>query len=296
MARSNYPSVVRLPDQPKPYPDILTFLTIRFPKIPIEVWRKRIRAGNVLDELNRPITLDFRYQAGAKLFYFREVEHEPEIPFRATIIFEDAQLLVACKPHFLPVTPGGRFVSECLLNRLKDATKNPDLTPLHRLDRDTAGLVMFSKRPEARAPYFGLFVSGEIHKRYEAACHVTEQPEQMRWDLNNKIVDAKPWFLSKIVTGKPNAHSKIELLKRKGDTGLFELEPVTGKKHQLRLHLNLLGFPIINDRFYPVLQPEAPDDFSKPLQLLAKHLEFVDPLTGEARAFTSNRQLSSIKD
>lgn len=288
--------MVRLPDQPKPHPDILTFLTTRFPKIEREVWRKRIESDKVLDELNRPINLDFRYQPGAKLLYFREVENEPNIPFEASVIFENAEILVACKPHFLPVTPGGRFVSECLLNRLKDASQNPDLTPLHRLDRDTAGLVMFSKRPETRAPYFDLFVTGRIHKRYEAACHVAEPPEQTRWDLNNRIVDAEPWFLSKIVTGKPNAHSNIDLLKLEGDVGLFELEPVTGKKHQLRLHLNLLGFPIIHDRFYPVLQPEAPDDFSKPLQLLAKHLEFVDPLNGEARAFTTGRRLSSLDD
>ena len=244
--------------------------------------------------MDKPISLDYDYRPGAKLHYFREVKDEPRIPFEADILFEDADLLVADKPHFLPVTPGGRFVSECLLNRLKDATGNADLTPLHRLDRDTAGLVLFSKRPETRAPYSELFAVGKLHKRYEACCHVPKTPEQKQWELKNRIVDAEPWFLSKVVAGKPNAHSKIELLHVAGDRGLFRLEPVTGKKHQLRVHLNLLGFPIIHDRFYPELQPEAPDNFSKPLQLLAKQLEFVDPLNGEARAFSSNRELTKL--
>ena len=314
MPRSKYPSLLRLPDCKLPYPSLLEFLSERFPNIPTEVWQDRISSGKVLDASKDPIDLNFPYQPGAKLYYFREIEAEPPIPFGAEILFQDDDLLVADKPHFLPVTPGGKFVNECLLNRLKDETGNPELTPLHRLDRHTAGVLLLSKRRETREAYFGLFRHGRVSKRYEAWCHVPDElPNERRWDVRNRIEDAEPWFLSRVVPGKPNAHSKIELLDiREGRPskleqpqnnlessilnlesayGHFGLEPVTGKKHQLRLHLSNLGFPIVNDRFYPELLPEGPDDFTKPLQLLAKSIAFTDPLSAEPRCFETRRKL-----
>ena len=292
MARSNYPSLLRLPDRERPYPNLLEFLSGRFPNIPTEAWKNRILSGNVLDASKNPVDLNFPYQPGAKLYYFREVEAEPHIPFEADILFQDNHLLVADKPHFLPVTPGGKFVNECLLNRLKDMTGNPELTPLHRLDRHTAGVLLLSKRRETREAYFGLFRHRQVSKRYEAWCYLPVLlPNERRWNVQNRIEDAEPWFLSQVVPGKPNAHSKIELLETKGELGRFGLEPVTGKKHQLRLHLSNLGFPIVNDRFYPELLPEGPDDFTKPLQLLAKSIAFTDPLSAEPRCFETRRKL-----
>lgn len=277
----------------RPYPTVLEFLSMRFPNIERAVWRARIEAGKVLLENRHPITLDTPYQPQAKLLYFREVDNETRIPFEAAVLFENDDLLVADKPHFLPVTPAGRFVNECLLYRLKTRTANAALAPLHRIDRGTAGLVLFSKRAATRTLYADLFKHGTIHKEYEAWCHCDTVPEQRHWHIENRLVDGEPWFTSQVVAGRVNARSDIYLQEVRAHKARFLLTPITGKKHQLRVHLSGLGFPIINDTFYPTLLPETADDFSKPLQLLAKRLEFRDPLSNEVLQFTSRQDLEA---
>ena len=165
MGISEYPSSVVLPPAKPPYPSILAFLIQRFPDIPAHTWAARVDAGKVLDAHNRPITPQTRYTPLEKIFYFREVGDEPVIPFAERILFHNDDLLVACKPHFLPVIPGGRYVNECLLHRLRVTTGNPDLVPIHRIDRETAGIVLFSVNPQTRAHYQGLFARGEVEKR-----------------------------------------------------------------------------------------------------------------------------------
>src|SRR6185369_3110786 len=153
MGISKYPSKIVMPNTEKPYTSILDFLSRRFPAISRETWEKRISEGKVLDEKAQRITLDTEYAPLRRIFYFREVSNEPIIPFAEKILFVDDEILVACKPHFLPVTPGGRYVDECLLNRLRTGTGIEDLAPLHRIDRETAGLVLFSVNKKNRGIY-----------------------------------------------------------------------------------------------------------------------------------------------
>ena len=285
------PSYVALPDSAQPYPTILDFLDARFPKQGREVWQARLEQGKITDDYGNIIDLNSSYQPTLRLRYFREVEEEPEIPFQETILFQNGRILVVDKPHFLPVTPAGPYVNQCLLYRLRAATGIQELVPVHRIDRETAGLVMFSIEKSTRGVYHDLFALGRARKRYEAIATLPEPLEQGKWLVKNRIEQGNPWFRVKNAEGPVNAISKITLLQRKGKLGHFRLEPLTGKQHQLRLHLSLLGSQILHDRYYPELLPKQPDDFTKPLQLLAKELRFLDPISKETMRFRSLRTL-----
>jgi tRNA pseudouridine32 synthase/23S rRNA pseudouridine746 synthase len=280
-----------MPTAEKPYPSILAFLCARFPAIAQETWELRIAAGNVLDENRRQITLNSRYAPQQRLFYFREVAAEPHIPFQENILFHDDEILVACKPHFLPVTPGGRYVDECLLNRLRRSTGVEDLVPLHRIDRETAGIVLFSVNKKSRGLYGTLFMNGLVEKTYQALsiCLPGQQPAS--WQVESRIEHGTPWFRMTTTSGAANASSSINLVEVKGERARFTLSPHTGKTHQLRLHMSGLGFGILHDRYYPVLEDEREDNFTTPLQLIAQRLHFTDPLTGRKREFESERRL-----
>jgi tRNA pseudouridine32 synthase/23S rRNA pseudouridine746 synthase len=291
MAISATPSKVTMPASQRPYPSILEFLAGRFPQIGCGCWQQRINAGKVLDADHSPITLETEYLPHQPLYYFREVEQERLIPFSETIIFQNDHLLVACKPHFLPVIPGGGYVNECLLNRLRTKTGNKDLVPLHRIDRETAGIVMFSVTPATRGLYARLFAKGQIAKSYQALAECSDTPDKTGWIVENRIVKGEPWFRMRTVPGVPNARSDIRLLEQNGTIARFDLFPVTGKTHQLRIHMSSLGFRILHDRYYPDLQPEQADDFGKPLGLIAKSVRFRDPVSGEDLEFCSEREL-----
>lgn len=291
MGISRYPATVTMPRAEPPFPSILGFLCQRFPHVDPACWRRRIAEGKVLGEDGCPITHDSPYQPQKRIHYFREVEKEPAIPFTEKILFHNDQILVSCKPHFLPVTPGGRYVDECLLHRLRTSTGNDDLVPLHRIDRETAGIVLFSVNKETRARYSDLFLSGNIQKTYHALAPVTGNPGPNAWLVQDRIVPGEPWFRMKTAPGAANARSRIELLQVEGGLARFRLSPETGKTHQLRVHMSGLGFGILNDRYYPVLQDEAADDFASPLQLLAKRVAFRDPVTGKLMEFESEREL-----
>ena len=291
MGIANTPSVVTLPEAEKPYPSILAFLAGAFPGISRDTWARRIREGKVLDDNGNPIVTQTPYLPSKRLFYFREVETEPVIPFPETILFQNDEILVADKPHFLPVIPGGRFVNECLLNRLRARTGIADLVPLHRIDRETAGIVIFSVNKKTRGLYHGLFLHGKITKTYHAMAEVTQPPQENSWIVQNRIVRGEPRFRMKTVSGAINSESHIQLLKVDGGRGHFRLSPVTGKTHQLRLHMSGLGFGVINDRLYPNLLPQQNDEYGQPLQLLAKQITFQDPITGMTAEFNSERGL-----
>jgi tRNA pseudouridine32 synthase/23S rRNA pseudouridine746 synthase len=280
-----------MPDIKRPYPTLLEFLIGRFPKIPEQTWVDRITSKKVLTEEGQPVTLDTPYMPNKRLFYFREVEEEPEVPFVEQILFENDHLMVACKPHFLPVTPGGPYVHETLINRLKEKTGNPFLSPINRIDRGTAGLVLISVKKETRGVYQQMFMEGQVQKTYEAVTDFSNNSGQTEWMVENRIERGEPWFRMKTCEGEVNARSRIRLIEVKGTQARFQLCPITGKKHQLRIHLSGLGFPIVNDRYYPTLLPEMPDDFNLPLQLLSRKIEFKDPLTGQKMSFKSLRNL-----
>ncbi len=285
-------SVVYLPDTGRPYPSLLTFLAERFPKIPAKTWEQRLAAGKVLSDLGQPVSTDTAYMPNRRLFYFREVDEEPVIPFQEQVIFSSDHLLVVCKPHFLPVTPSGPYVRETLINRLKESTGNPYLSPINRIDRETAGLVLLSANPASRGSYQQLFMSGEVRKTYEAVSDIAHPPRHTEWLIENRIETGEPWFRMRSGDGPVNARTRLRLVETCGSRARFRLFPLTGKKHQLRLHLSSLGFPIVNDRCYPALLRKTPDDFTRPLQLLSRHIAFRDPLTGEEMAFESPRCLT----
>jgi len=290
IAISSHPSIVTLPQCAKPYPTILEFLANRFPRISREIWAQRLAAGKILDGAGSPLTLVSRYLPHAQLRYFREVASEPPIPFVERILYQDDDILVADKPHFLPVIPAGRYVEECLLSRLRRSTGLPDLVPLHRIDRETAGIVLFSVNKKSRGRYARLWLQGKIEKTYQAlsAC---VPPKESAWLVENRIEQGEPFFRMQTVPGKVNARSVIQLLEYKDGVARFQLQPLTGKTHQLRLHLSGLGCGILNDRFYPELQAERADNFATPLQLLAQMVRFRDPLSGVIREFVSGREL-----
>ena len=280
-----------MPKAVKPYPSILVFLSGKFSAISQGVWETRISEGKVLDENRRQITLDTKYRPLSRLFYFREVTAEPFIPFAEKILFMDDEILVACKPHFLPVTPGGRYVDECLLNRLRARTGVEDLAPLHRIDRETSGIVLFSVNKGSRGLYGRLFMNGLVEKTYQALSVCLPNQKTTSWDVENRIERGDPWFRMVTAPGIVNAKSAINLMEVKGEVALFTLHPLTGKTHQLRIHMSGLGFGILNDRYYPELQDESPDNFDTPLQLVARSVRFLDPLSGKQREFISERRL-----
>lgn len=291
MGISPYPASVLLPKVPQPYPSILEFLCRKFPQVDAGCWARRIAQEKVLNADGTPISAATPYQPETRILYFREVEQEEVIPFQEKVLYRDDEILVCCKPHFLPVTPGGRFVEQSLLYRLRKTTGLHDLVPLHRIDRETAGLVLFSVNPKTRTCYSEMFKVGAIQKTYHALAACPEPREPCEWLVENRVVSGEPWFRMQTVPGVVNARSRVELLEVRGGLARFRLTPFTGKTHQLRVHLSGLGFPILNDKLYPTLQEKRDDDFGRPLQLLAKSLRFTDPVSGKTLEFESDRQL-----
>jgi tRNA pseudouridine32 synthase/23S rRNA pseudouridine746 synthase len=272
---------------------VLDFLAERMPGISREAWADRLAQGLVLLENGSPALPDASCHAGQRLYYYRHLADEPVLPSQAHILFEDEHLLVADKPHFMPVTPSGRYVQQSLLVQLKRQTGCADLVPLHRIDRETAGLVLLGKRLQDRDAYHALFRDKDIHKTYHAVA-AAPLGRELPSIYTSRLVPGEPFFRTMEVPGTPNSETRIRILKTEGGRALYQLEPVTGRRHQLRVHMNALGLPIEGDLFYPTVLrgPDAPEDFSQPLQLLAQSVKFTDPHTGQARVFESQLQLT----
>lgn len=267
------------------------FLSARFPHVDSEIWKERMGRGEVVDSKGSKLGPDSPYYSGICIFYYRELIKETPIPFEENIIYQDDHILVADKPHFLPVIPSGRFLHETLLVRLKKRTGLKYLTPIHRIDRETAGIVMFSHEPLTRGKYQALFQRKEIKKSYEAVGKEGLSILSFPLIYKSRMMPGTPFFRMEEVNGVPNTETHIDLIENRGSVGLYQLQPITGKKHQLRVHLAALGIPIVNDTFYPNLQPCKADDVSHPLKLLAKSLSFKDPITGQEHYFESHRCL-----
>lgn len=289
------PSCVALPRmRHSPWPTVLDHLAERLSAVSRQEWAERMRAGAVLDDNGQPLSPETPYLHGARVYYWRTLPHEPQIPFEARVLFEDELLVVADKPHFLPVTPGGRYVRETLLVRLKHQLGCADLSPLHRIDRETSGLVVLAKRAQDRNAYQSLFRQRRIHKRYLA---VAAAAQDMAWPVlrSSRIVeDEAQFFRMREVPGEPNSQTRITLLHTQGARALYALEPITGKRHQLRVHMQALGLPLEGDQFYPTVRrgPNDAEDFAQPLQLLAQQLAFTDPVSGQDRQFCSSLRLN----
>lgn len=283
-------STLQLP--PGPWTTLLDGLCARFPQIERAQWLERLARGRVLDSARQPLAADAPYRVGATIHYFREVTEEPRIPFEETILHVDEHLVVADKPHFLPVAPAGVHVRETLLTRLVGRLGNQNLAPLHRIDRGTAGLVLFSANKDSRGAYQALFRERRIEKRYEA---VAPGLPGLKFPLvrESRIVKSEPFFRMREEQGEANSRTRIEVLNSDGEWWRYALFPISGRKHQLRVHMAGLGAPIRHDPYYPDLADQAPDDYRRPLQLLARGLSFMDPVSGVQRTFESLRSLEN---
>ncbi|MYN30424.1 pseudouridine synthase [Duganella levis] len=283
------PSYLYLPEGD--WPDLIRFLVERFPDVSEAAWRERMARGDVVDGDGQLLQPTSRFKRGLRIFYYRELD-EPEtpIPFQEEILHIDEHLVVVDKPHFLPVIPSGRFLHETLLVRLRKTLGEEDLVPIHRLDRETAGVVIFSRNAESRGVYQSMFQKRVIDKEYEALAPRLHDV-QFPFTYRSRMVEGDKFFVMKETEGEPNSETLIDVIEHRGELTLYRLHPHTGRQHQLRVHLSSLGIPIVNDAFYPVALPCKQDDVSQPLQLLARAISFIDPLSGDWREFRSKRSL-----
>lgn len=278
-----------------PWRTLLEFLHERYPHLDRNVLKSRLKRGDIVDQYGRSQLVTAPYQAHQWLWYYRDVPDEVRVPFDLKILYADEGLVVADKPHFLASTPGGRYLQETALTRLRRLLDKADLTPVHRLDRDTAGIIMFCADPMRRGAYQSLFQRREVYKEYEAIAPWRDDLALPRVH-RSRLIARKSDFRMRESTGAPNSETHIQLMAMlPGGYAHYRLIPVSGRKHQLRVHMAALGIPILNDEMYPDWMPPRPDDdFSRPLQLVARTLSFTDPFNGQHRCFHSGQQLAHL--
>ncbi|MDX2525074.1 RluA family pseudouridine synthase [Streptomyces europaeiscabiei] len=248
-------------------------------------------AGLIVDVTGRPVPRDMAYVPGMSVWFHRELPAEERVPFAIDVLYRDEHVVVADKPHFLATTPRGSHVTETALARLRRELGIPTLGAAHRLDRLTAGVLLFTVRPGERGAYQSLFRDRRVRKEYEAVAPYDPALVLPR-TVRSRIVKERGVMAAYEVEGEPNAVSRVELLDHRDGRARYRLVPSTGQTHQLRVHMSALGVPILGDPLYPVLTPPVPaGDFRRPLQLLARSLEFTDPVTGFAHRFVSPRVL-----
>lgn len=285
------PSCVVLPSQGQGL--TLDFLCQRLPAVTRADWLRRMAIGEVVDERGRPVTATTPLLTGLRIYYYREVVQEPPMPFRAEVLYQDAHLVVADKPHFLPVTPGGRYIQNTLLVQLKNQLGLPDLSPIHRIDRDTAGLVLLSTQRRDRGAYQALFRERTVHKVYQAIAPYRAELAFPR-EHHSRMAESGHFIRMHEVPGPPNSHTRMTLLEHNTRWARYQLEPISGKRHQLRVHMASLGLGLLGDGLYPVVDDAPEGDFSRPLQLLAQTIAFTDPVTGLRHEFSSQRDLGPL--
>ncbi|VXC37569.1 Ribosomal large subunit pseudouridine synthase A [Arthrobacter sp. 9AX] len=290
---------LRLPGE-GPWDTAMDYMMHRWGHIDPQGIEDRFDAGEIVGEGGVALDRATPLTDHTFIWYYRTLPPETRIPVDLGILYQDDHLLVVDKPHFLPTTPGGTYIQESALVRLRNQLDLPDLIPMHRLDRMTAGVLLFSTNPATRGKYQVLFEKRQVQKEYEcvSAAEPAEGYPAVEYPavVRNRMTKSRSYLLAQVIEGEPNAETRIEQLAR-FDAGpqrraLYRLEPHTGKTHQLRVHMASLGLGIINDAFYPDLLDKAPDDYTKPLQLLARGIRFVDPISGKPVEYRSGLQLS----
>ncbi|MFE6104553.1 RluA family pseudouridine synthase [Streptomyces laurentii] len=303
----------KAPASPLPQREGIDAVRVRLPEDGAGVWRtvrehlvdryagavgaalvgEMVRQGRFVDAGGRAVGGDEPYTAGRYLWFHRDFPAEERVPFEVGVVYRDERIVVADKPHFLATMPRGRHVTETAMARLRRDLGLPGLQPAHRLDRLTAGLVLFVVRPEDRGAYQTLFRDRRVRKEYEAVAPYAQEPV-LPVTVRSRIEKERGVMAAREVAGEPNSESWIERVERRGGLARYRLVPETGRTHQLRVHMNALGLPILHDPVYPVVREDGPEDFGRPLQLLARTLEFTDPLDGSPRRFESGLSLSAL--
>ncbi|PFG33959.1 pseudouridine synthase [Sanguibacter antarcticus] len=275
---------------------VLDYLVARFPADESRL-REKVAGREVVDDRGQPVDETTPFVPGGAVSLYRDPPVESRVPFEIDVLHEDDDLLVVDKPHFLATMPRGAYVVESVVVRLRRATGLSEISPAHRLDRVTAGVLVLTKRREVRGRYQELFARRRVVKTYEAVS--AGQPDVgLPHVVRNRVVKERGVLQAEIVSGEPNTETRIEMLDQctdpvQGVLRRFRLYPRTGKIHQLRLHMASIGSPILNDNFYPSFYDVAPDDYAAPVQLLARSLAFDDPVTGRRREFVSRRELAA---
>lgn len=285
------------------------FLLQRFPHLDSAQMLRRIQQGDIVDAQGQPVHYYTPYRPQQWLWYYRVAENEVPVPFPLPILYADDYLIAVDKPHFLPSIPSGQYLEHTAVARVRKHFNNYEITPLHRLDRETAGVMLFCVQPCYRGAYQALFQSQDIQKEYEAIAPIPAD-RSFPVQVQRRIQGVPGQFLMQCVEGPPNSDTYIELLSQWHDgtsqVGHFRLQPLTGRKHQLRVHMRSLGAPIVNDRWYALNEANAASveadsaaqndstqttDFKDPLQLLARSIAFIDPISRDYREFRSERTL-----
>ncbi|WP_431239127.1 pseudouridine synthase [Mycolicibacterium aichiense] len=243
----------------------------------------KVLNGEVVDASGAVITPSTVLPPGAHVYLYRELPDEVVVPFDIPVLYRDDDIVVVDKPHFLATMPRGGHVAQTALVRLRRSLDLPELSPAHRLDRLTAGVLLFTVRREVRGAYQTLFARGLVSKTYVARSS-SAASVALPAVVRSRIIKRRGLLQAVEEPGEPNAETLVEALA----DGWYRLSPRTGRTHQLRVHMASLGLPIDNDPLYPRIVEVAADDFSAPLQLVAQRLEFVDPLSGEPRSFVSS--------
>ncbi|MGF6887190.1 tRNA pseudouridine32 synthase/23S rRNA pseudouridine746 synthase [Nocardia sp. GAS34] len=287
------PARLRLPDDDS-WATIRDHLVERLPRVAPSRIDELLAAGAIVD-LEGPIAPDAPYNPGGAVWFHRDLPDETEVPFEISIVHRDEDLLVVDKPHFLSTIPRGQHILQTALVRLRRELDLPDLIPAHRLDRATAGLVLFVITPARRGAYQKLFGDRRVRKEYEAIARYDPDLALPR-TVHSRIIKKRTIIRAFEEEGEPNAETLVELLEHRDGLGRYRLSPHTGRTHQLRIHMNGLGIPILGDDFFPELTDKPVGDFTRPLQLLAATLEFTDPISGEPRRFETTRTLQAWTD
>lgn len=283
------------------WPTIGAFLFERFAHVAVADLRQRLAQGDIVTSSGQPVCEHHPYQANQWLWYYRAVPNEVPVPFEMPILYADEHLIAVDKPHFLASTPGGQYLTQTALVRVRQHFNEAQITPLHRLDRETAGVLLFCRAPSLRGTYQRLFQEQKIYKQYEAIA-ATHPTWQFPLCYQSRLLAPKGQFLMQEAEGPPNSQTQIAIAQswydeQIGPLSQYILHPITGRKHQLRMHLLGMGIPILNDSYYPAGQAFlAADDFSRPLQLLARSIAFIDPVSQKQRQFCSQQRLRYLPE
>lgn len=239
-----------------------------------------------------PVRTDDPYRAHAFVWFHRDLREEPVVPGDLTVLHQDERVVVVDKPAFLSTIPRGSHVVQSVVVRAREELGIPELSPAHRLDRVTSGVLLLTTQRQWRAAYQGIFENRSTTKVYRALAPYDGARDEPTVVRNHITKPAGQWQAEVLPDAPVNAETLVELESRVGDDlAIYRLTPRTGRTHQLRLHLHGLGIPIVGDPLYPTVTVTDVDDFTTPLQLLASELAFADPVDGCARHFVARRTL-----